>query len=1538
MKVSTLCSRLILPLSLLISLPELRGQVGNNNPTGTGGMFNGNVTTGCSYDPYTANAMRSVSDMVVAGAVGSYGLSYSRTWNTRNPGGWQNSYDWSIDDAIAVRDGDPIPYVVHFPDGRVETFGPLGQQGGIWRTTAGVRERLKPWDGANCYLLLPDGGKVKFQVTWDTYIDNGIRYYDFYFTALGIIDPYGLFTTFSYNGDGSFQITEPAGRWIKFFYTPGSNIDYIQGSDGREVHYTYQVVTFGTIPYTVLTSVVYYGDSSLTATYTYRSPNVGDVNGYPLLATCDDPMYAGPMKKILYTYAVADNLDGSHAVYAQLDSEKSSYGDAVSNLAITPNNTRIETRADGRQRTFTYNGSGYLIGWTDFRNVSTSQTYDSAMYVASVTDGRGNTTNFTNNPLTGAVTQIQYPLTLGAMAPDTAGRGTVTYTYGGDASCHDPNNVDANNPYYLCSVTDEALNVTQLTRDGNKRVTRIDYPDGAFETFTPYNSFGQVLSHQLKTGGTETFTYNGSVMQEYRNPDNASGNPTARYQYDALGRVSGVTDVFGTSVGDVNHTTNYDYNARGQLTLTTLPIDPIDNTRHTVVNTYNPNGDGTLVSVMDQLGHTTSYTSDEYRRLRSMTTPLRFAGDSTARTTWFSYDANQGNVEDYKHTDANVTLLTLPSTNIVKTTYDENYRKSFVTASAGSGAEPATTSYLYDNVGNVTSVLIPDEQPNQINSGRSTTSVYDQRNRLKSVTDPMTHLTTFIYDGGGRKWRVTQPNGQTITYNKYDPMNRLLQQTATQTPEPDAVTKYTYYPSGLLQTMQDPHLFNSTYSYSYNYDPMGRKTSVTYPPDAPGNGQYSESFVYDIAGRLHTYTTRASQVQTFTYDALHRQTGFSWAPKGTSNVAYGYDAANRVTSITSSTAAISRTYFDDNLLKTETETPTGVSANTVTYAYLADGNRDSILYPSLKKYRYNYTGRNQLKEVQDNNTFLYQAEYVYDVNGNMITRSVGNGLPAVGVTDASQRDPLGRVTHLEHLFAGPPRTFDYLYDAMSNRTSAQRDGGTPADTYGYDAAQQLTSTVLGGASTTLGYDANGNRTSLNGGGTYTTNNLNQFTSFNGFGVTYDANGNLATYNGWTYIYNAQNQLTTVQYGGTTVATYWYDGLHRQIRQTLNGGSPTFNVWDGWNLIEERGTGNTLQNAYVYGAGEIVEKITGTTPYFYYQDGSGSTSHLSDAAGNLLESYTYSGFGQPTFYDANGAPRIPNTSAYGVRHLFQGQLWTQQTGLNDHRNRMALPIMGVFLQPDPIGFGGDPSNLYRYCGNNAVNRRDSFGLDDDKPDGPPTPHYVDRNTGSGDGWDANDANQAASNAVDNTPGGESGYGRSGNTEVRIGDPVGVPGGTGSGPFNGGVPGGLNNSATGLTTGPGSNGPGGVRGDGGGRPGGGGNPYLASAPFIAEIGRGFDGPGLRELAGAFDNYARGVSVVVALPVAVPLSIELTASAWSAGVQTYTWAYVNAPIVVATVYGTTVIGTGTVNPGVAHEVLVEIIEFEIGHPGRGIPGRWP
>jgi hypothetical protein len=49
-------------------------------------------------------------------------------------------------------------------------------------------------------------------------------------------------------------------------------------------------------------------------------------------------------------------------------------------------------------------------------------------------------------------------------------------------------------------------------------------------------------------------------------------------------------------------------------------------------------------------------------------------------------------------------------------------------------------------------------------------------------------------------------------------------------------------------------------------------------------------------------------------------------------------------------------------------------------------------------------------------------------------------------------------------------------------------------------------------------------------------------------------------------------------------------------------------------------------------------------------------------------------------------------------------------------------MGVFLQPDPIGFKGDAANIYRFCNNNAVNRSDPMGLIDSNNFDPSTIDY------------------------------------------------------------------------------------------------------------------------------------------------------------------------------------------------------------------------
>src|SRR6476660_8281479 len=113
-------------LLLALSARGLHAQVGNNNPSGVSGIFNGQVNTGCSYDPYTGNATRSITDIIVAGAVGEYPLALVRTSNSRNPsttewfgyaGGWNHNYNWTLEDSPRgnAQNFQPVRYTVNFP-------------------------------------------------------------------------------------------------------------------------------------------------------------------------------------------------------------------------------------------------------------------------------------------------------------------------------------------------------------------------------------------------------------------------------------------------------------------------------------------------------------------------------------------------------------------------------------------------------------------------------------------------------------------------------------------------------------------------------------------------------------------------------------------------------------------------------------------------------------------------------------------------------------------------------------------------------------------------------------------------------------------------------------------------------------------------------------------------------------------------------------------------------------------------------------------------------------------------------------------------------------------------------------------------------------------------------------------------------------------------------------------------------------------------------------------------------------------------------
>ena len=147
------------------------------------------------------------------------------------------------------------------------------------------------------------------------------------------------------------------------------------------------------------------------------------------------------------------------------------------------------------------------------------------------------------------------------------------------------------------------------------------------------------------------------------------------------------------------------------------------------------------------------------------------------------------------------------------------------------------------------------------------------------------------------------------------------------------------------------------------------------------------------------------------------------------------------------------------------------------------------------------------------------------------------------------------------------------------------------------------------------------------------------------------------------------------------------------------------VYDGWDLIGEYAAGAaTPTNAYVSGAGGLVKNLI--TNNYYYQDASGSTSHLAGSNGHLLEWYRYDLQGTPIFYNAGNTQIL--SSNYGIRHLFTGQQWYSELGLYDLRNRYYSPDIGRFLQADPSGFNGDATNLYRYCGNNPLKCSDPNG--------------------------------------------------------------------------------------------------------------------------------------------------------------------------------------------------------------------------------------
>ena len=214
--------------------------------------------------------------------------------------------------------------------------------------------------------------------------------------------------------------------------------------------------------------------------------------------------------------------------------------------------------------------------------------------------------------------------------------------------------------------------------------------------------------------------------------------------------------------------------------------------------------------------------------------------------------------------------------------------------------------------------------------------------------------------------------------------------------------------------------------------------------------------------------------------------------------------------------------------------------------------------------------------------------------------------------------------------------------------------------------------------------------------------------------------------GFTCTYDAWNRLVLVvdAASGAVVAQYQYDARgFRAVSQSFVSGilaeSPRLLLFG--RLAGPRGTcrGSSRRSAIRLGSAlhrHLVLRDRDTTGdgtlderLFALQDPNWNVTALSDPTGAGVERYGYSAYGQPAFLD--GSYSAITSSAYDVDTLYCGYGWDEIVGSYSVRNRVLWPHLGRWGRRDPIGFAGNDSDLYRYCGNGPVDRVDPTGLVD-----------------------------------------------------------------------------------------------------------------------------------------------------------------------------------------------------------------------------------
>jgi RHS repeat-associated protein len=773
----------------------------------------------------------------------------------------------------------------------------------------------------------------------------------------------------------------------------------------------------------------------------------------------------------------------------------------------------------------------------------------------------------------------------------------------------------------------------------------------------------------------------------------------------------------------INGAYRYAYDAAGNRTVRFRDTNTGD-AAHTTTTAYNPSG--TTRSVTDASGNVTTYAYDRLDRLISETDPFGkqtlhaydLSGNETAQTdrlgrvTTYLYDAADRRVEErWQQTAA------APITHTIRTWLDAAGQTLGVTET--DSVNPAATTawqFTYDALGQlVKSRMAPGELVQNplvyapVSPGGSL-----------SVTD-----RTEDWDSDGKAERY---DSYSVTLAVGD---QLLITASSSAFDPFV---FLQKPGGKLATafFDDNSGGGTAARLLVTADVAGSWTIGITARDENAAGVYDLSWIsgnaivptalveydfsYDKSGNL--ISAREDQ------SAVAVMNGFGPAATGLGKWTNPiYDALNRVIrtrQIDTTSNAIEKVaiyaYRGDDSVATITRNAGGVGTNTV-------GTTANT-----------YDGLGRLTEITHKPSAPGSAAipygYTFDAASRISTFTTPEG-PSTLALDATDQLKSASLTKES-----------YSYDNTGNRTGTGLVTGKG-------------NRLLSDSTYRYGYDAEGNRTTkfidVDKSGTLTASDTDITLS------GYDQRNRLVPVshvNAWTATQASALAAFTAQ--GTAVPgsdlelRYSYDYADRRIRRSMDAdgiagvgqASVSFAAYAGDvrtleiarpndKLVVAVATGQVIgflgqvveRNFYGNGEDEIlaVDKITwnGSTPttstFWTFADHQGTIRDIvsGNAAdrGKLVEHRLYDSFGKVLARTANlspGAATLPG-SGVGVAFGYTGRPIDDKTGLSDYRARWYDASTGRFINEDPSGFAGGDTNLFRYVGNDPLDRVDPSGL-------------------------------------------------------------------------------------------------------------------------------------------------------------------------------------------------------------------------------------